>query len=569
MITVDSKPSLVILDWDVCKGKTTSIVKFSRNVKDKVVYCVPSYGEIENFMKLWKQYGTKSKKVAILKGRNRYHNYHEWKEALDNAKDADIIVSHLSALFELYKNSNLPYDPQETIIIFDEGDKTLDLITTKEFLVMSYEKSKGFNWDNVSNDGYIPSFRHIAETIKQRTGDPTLSNLFNEFISLFDPNNYQSKEDFYNSIPEIETKLRDLSFSFLKDPFEIITTLEHIDCGLANEWEWKRLFIDWIYTLFFFKEIQVIRNKWKPDVEDIFLTSYPALISDKLGFIEEHKIIILSSASITKHDVSLLKIHLESDVTLLPEPDLNDYTNVLIILPKRYSVTKLAYQLQNDDYITFVVNSSYNTSREFLNCINRHFDIATEIKNPKDFREKLSEGYRVFSIVQSNPDIAMNHRLTGDVCIVRTFIPREINYYYNQETLTERAVIKYTLQALGRILNTDGRKVVLVMPKVVYKILKKHGKLKGAKVVETNNDDETLKLIRQWIPVPVMMTQPSKPPKIEIKPSGIMRHGKSKYKRIIQIVISADSKSDVERVSIEITNNLSKVVKHINSSTFD
>lgn len=560
---------IIIMNWDICKGKTTAIVKFSRDVKDKVVYCIPSYGEIPNFMKLWEQYGTKSKKVAILKGRNRYHSYREWKEAFDEAKDADIIVSHLSALFELYKNFNLPYNPQETIITFDEGDKTLNLITTKEFLVMSYEKSKGFNWDNIQNDGYIPSFRFIAETIKQRTGDSTLSNLLNEFISLFDPSNYQSKKEFYNKIPEIETKLQDLSISFSDDLFENIASIEYTKLGLADEWYWKQLFLDWISTLLFFKDIQIIRNKWKPDVEDIFLTSHPALISDKLEFIREHKAIVLSSASITKQDVSLLRMYLGSDVVSLPEPDINDYSNVLIILPEKYSVIKLSHELQKDDYITFVVNSSHESSQDFLKFSNKYFDIATEVKNPKDFREKLSEGYRVFSIVQSNPDIAMNHRLTGDVCIVRTFIPREVNYYHDQEILTERAIIKYTLQALGRILNTDGRNVALVMPKVVYEILKKYGKLKGAKVVEANSDNEILALIRQWIPVPIMKTQPSKPPDIKIKTSGTMHPSRNKYERIIQIVISAKSKSDVERVSNLISKELSEVIKHLNSSSLD
>lgn len=67
--TFADKKKIMILNWDICKGKTSSIIKFCKECKDIVVYCVPSYGEIDNFMNLWEKHGSPDKTIAVLKAR--------------------------------------------------------------------------------------------------------------------------------------------------------------------------------------------------------------------------------------------------------------------------------------------------------------------------------------------------------------------------------------------------------------------------------------------------------------------------------------------------------------------
>jgi len=549
--------NITIFNQDVCQRKTSNIVVDIAKSSKKCVYIIPAYDEISNFIKLWQNYGDPNKKVVVLKGKKRsclrtgaqrmkctgcpyktnvivdvnkkivtpddYDKECPYYNLLGVAEDADVIVSHLENLWQLYKQDRLPYEPEKVKTYIDEGEVVLRGLMPKPFPVISFETERTYFWVNVNGTSYINLFTQIIDRMQQQR---ELRDLWLYYKNIFDPKKY-GVDLITNLLKEIDTIKGELNERLYLLPFdEIDFTVSNMD---INE-ETKKLFLDWLWCIFGLRDIQLIARKDKTGAQDLWLIPYPLLTTRKLPFLRDHRDLVLSSASITDKALNILHLSVGRNTTIelkdLPEIK---HSNVLVIVSP-YSLKHLVYQLYKENYLTYITHSSFREAEEFAAKM-----LKVDIATPHTLRELdkfLNDGKRVINLVQSSPKLSMNLRLDGDVVVVGTYISKHVEKYYDREELLEHCVIGETMQALGRIVN-DHRNVVIILPPEVWRILEANDKFKTFEVKQipfkggetaSKFTDKIMKLVKEHVtdPIGISLSKPKKP-KLKLYVTGTKR----------------------------------------------
>ena len=524
---------LYLLNTPICTGKTTAIVKIALRYPKKVVYLVPAYDELNRFLDEWKKRNPQ-KKLVVFKGKNQvcirnnrplhcngcpykrivqinekiytpelYANQRvcPYFNLLRELHTADVILSHYLAIYELYKRAEMPYDPSNSLLILDEGDKAIRQLKPKPFLACILPEEPAYQWMNLEETKYYRMFSRIVNALSMSE----ISLLWDTYCKLLNPYNYvEEATSEARPLREVMlSKLNDIKCEILRKSFainldEVEYKLQTLRILLPDLEYWKQLFLDWLYACCFLFEIKANVSKENPDSVELYLVPFPVLF--RTHFLAEHKEILLASASVSERDLRLLDLHLSRKIQVLENPSRFNHVNVLV-LHGRYNPYSLAHETASRGLLTYVIHSSYREARTFARRMNR-IDCVTP-HTLEDLENAINEGICLINFVQTNPRLSLNNRLKGDVAIVGTYISKHVDMYSVPELLMETTVLSETYQALGRLINNDNRPVVLVMPEEVFKILEGKFRATNCTIQEIENDTDCLNKIINWIPNPI------------------------------------------------------------------
>ena len=557
---------LRVLAWPIASGKTTYLARYAASTDKLAIYIIPSYDEERKFIEVLRKFNPK-KKVVILKGKWRlcireskklsckhcqyrklikvnppeniyteklYIDSCPYYNLLEEAKSADVVVSHVYALYELYKRNNLPYNPQEAVLMIDEGEMVLRMLSLKPLKIIDLKETT-FKWLNIRNTDLFklidlctnPS---ASPKLYNNLPDPT-KRAFNFMKEKFNPYNYLGnkktvKEAFKANIPNIELELKKLSSEI--DPIETERAIQRHSPFFEDD---KRLLIDFVWGLFSFKEFKVVKSKWNPEVDEVWLIPDPVPLK-KLFFILEHGEIFLSSGSLTKRDLEYLKMHEPNLKIDMLDPKVVNHSHVLVLVANRYNVFRLAYELSKEGYLTYVVQSSYRQADEFSREL-KGADVAT----PKRFEElenAIRKGVKVINLVQSSP-LSKNLRLRGDVAVVNSWISKHVELYDIPQELKRKCILGETYQALGRIIDCNSNPVVLIMNREIYEVLEDKFKAVNATVKEVKGTDQILAEVKEWIKKPIGLKVKDDSMKVwRVRAKLVTKKGKYKYAEVLK-----------------------------------
>ena len=540
----------VILDQPVGSGKTHYLAKQAIEAKEKVVYVTPSYEEAKQFIKELRDQGC-TKKIVLLKGKHKlcireynkchckgcpykkivkvkpdnnfytsrlYKNACPYYNLLNEARSADIIISHLSLLYKLWKNEPykddlLPYDPRKVILIIDEAEMVSRLLLASEIKIIELKEENTFQWLNIHGTSLLNFIKMLLEdeTIFASTEDyqkfrEGYGKVLNYLIHKLDPNNYRGSR---RPVREaLEAELKNIERDLFNMCLQLDLPIEEEDIimrlRLKNDediYYLKETLIELLWALWAFKEIKIVRNKYDPFTDEIYIMAQP-VPQTKAIFIMSHNKVILSSGSLTKFELNVLA----GPETTIEKVHIDKLTHeYALVLYGRYNPLILARRLAKAGYISYVVQSSYNAADEFTRQITYrgkkgHIDVCTP-RTIEELNECISKGIKIINLVQSG-QLARNHRLFGHVAIVNTYISKLVQWYDLPEILKIKSVLGGTYQAMGRLLNYERRKVVLVMPEEVYKILAEKFSEMKVKVETISDAEEAFEKIRGWLGSP-------------------------------------------------------------------
>ncbi len=528
----------------VCTGKTTSVVKKIADLDCRAVYLVPAYEELNRFKSEWKKLNSK-KKVVVLKGKKKLcplqgntckkcalhsekylipphpddYFYSEklydperccpYYNLLNEAKDADVILTHYSLLKELYQINKMPYDPEETWLFIDEADKTIRSLLPSPWRVYTLEYDTNLEWSSPKEKGYLEEFKRIIGYIPNLLGEdaPKISEFYDLYLDtikmkkFYEESQRENKslyEIYKKKIPEMNEALRQSSILVI-DFEKIKKTLSK----MQNDKQAANRFIQWLDTMRNFERFRIFRHSDDPNTYDLYALPYQLILNDKP--ILCHKDITFISGSITDDDINLLKRHVKEVVIDKPTVEFN-HSHVLLLISEEYSAGKLVNQLSTEQYTTFITHSGEDNAKSFTRAVNKiPIHTPESIDSLNNLKEK---GGRFFNLIQGSK-MALNNRLEGDIAIVGTYVGKDLMNYDNPK-LEEICVIRDTYQAVGRIINNDGRPVVIVMTKKVYELSKEKWDEHQATVKSFTTEEEAINEIKQWIKIPVMANKPVK-----------------------------------------------------------
>jgi len=564
-----------VLDLGTCQGKTTMLVKWACDYPSKVVYVTQSYEQLERFLTEYRKTGCK-KKVVVLKGKNRvcriesglFHcsrcqyrrnkkvkpenniytpevypkNICPYYNLLREAREADIILTTFPELRELWKNNDLPYRPEETLLIIDEAEFILRMFFPQELKLFEINIVEPWEWTNIKKHyiihlidkilKYSPpkEWREILTLIIEKLNPKRVFTeqsankvvrIIESFVDRILPwetvkktikhvfENTLNYETLHKAVYELQEELRAKAIkSEWLNPFDFEDFIDMLfRSRLINDAE-RRDLLELCWSLYSFKEFAINRKLRDPNTYEIWLIPFMVGINALHHFLPKHKQVILSSGSLTDHELTLLKINLNLvEIRRLNVEPYVSHEHCLVIVCDNYDPLALASSLARRNYIVYVTHASYEEANKFQNMLLKikHVDsvIAESLKHiEKALKEKH---VKVVHLPQCSK-VSMNLRLQGDVAIVGpTYISKHVAFYKNKELLLKKCVLGETYQALSRILNAEKRPVALVMNKEVFEVLKSKLEQAKMKIKHVDNELEIIEEIEKWIPEPLGM----------------------------------------------------------------
>ena len=576
-----------VLNKPTCMGKTSTIVKYCLNSPNRIVYVTPSYEQLNRFLEEVRKTGTK-KKVVILKGKNKVcrmeliihcsqckyrrkyrvksqnkifdeslypQNVCPYYNLLREAKDADIILTTLPELCQLFSTDSLPYRPTDVELIVDEADAVVRMLYPQAIKLLEFNVLEVEDWVNLRESKLSAIDYVLKHVILPREWKEVFTTLINRFrmktwlenLAEKMPKFFREfiKEPLINNI--IEHKIKPLNDELNVITYKLeapIVVEEEILYNKSLSENLKRLFIQLVWALFSFKEVKVNRKEKDPSTYEIWLVPFDVAHFNKLGFLFSHRKVIFISGSLSEDDFTRFRLVLgdETNLVLKPFPFRSEITHqhTLVLVTSKYNCYSLVSKLSKQGFITYVSHSSKEKAEEFAKKLawSKHVDSVVP-ETIKELEEALVKGVRVVNLVQCSK-LARNLRLPGDVAIVGPhYITKHVKYYGNPRLLHEIVVKTEVYQALSRILNAEKRPIVLVMPKEVYDVLKhKFGEMKCT-VKHVDTEDAIIREVLNWIPKPLGLkySRTKDKLKLKVKARKVVKRSKGREYVVARILI--------------------------------
>lgn len=425
------------------------------------------------------------------------------------ARDAHIILTTYHNFIEEYKTreGKLFPNPEKTILIFDEAHEVVENLRLKHFRLMQF-KCDSIRWfpkledivvdlleQKVLNKLHDIGAVHIERMV--RCLGNVLRSIYNDLRTGKDlkPHGKIEWEELENTANYVANKLRQalkeirsLGIYFEEEENIVKEALMelHRDGVIKTD---PYILMEFLKSLSLARKIKVVGEPNVPRFLslrfDIYLIPLPVpKISDAYllkSIIQRYSQAILSSGSLTREDYELLKSHYKLKFLPFKPRITHEYVKVMPIrgLARAVDYTNgrfpveiilLITFLYASGYITYVIHSSKDKAEKFMKVLAKHGIDSRMPETMEELYEALDEGIRIFHLVEGSP-MSQNLRLPGSVVIVLSHIVKDPRYYHAPWLLLKHSVIKYTFQAMGRILNGEGRPVVWIIDEEVYNVL--------------------------------------------------------------------------------------------------
>ena len=327
-ITNSNTVYVYILDNPICSGKTTSLVQICLSEPGRKVYIAPSYQQLHRFIDELSKHRI-SQKIVVLKGKNKLciregirflckrcpyrkrkyklkaqsiidensvpKNVCPYFALLHEAKSADIILTTIHELYELFKYDNLPFNPSETILLVDEADLVMKTIYPFAIKLLEFEETEILDWVNVRRRGLLKlidytlsvlnlpdDYRQIFENILK--GLNIRENVFTKALKFMPKIIAKPLLTIIieNTIKPLNEYLKG---QWLDPPLELERTVL-TSKSLAEDQ--KRLIIDLAWSLYWFKEVKIVHCARNPLIYEVWIVPYEGP-KNKVDFILRFK----------------------------------------------------------------------------------------------------------------------------------------------------------------------------------------------------------------------------------------------------------------------------------------